>query len=75
MAEDTHQNLLNTSGDASEYMESQILTAKGEVRYIAWNITTILRQDGDKNIGTLNSGEDIIEQGISEQQCMNVSYI
>ncbi len=49
-----------------ECNENPVITASGEERIIAWH-NTLLRDEHDKAVGTLSSGEDITERVLAEQ--------
>ncbi|MBM4278202.1 MAG: PAS domain S-box protein [Deltaproteobacteria bacterium] len=50
-----------------EYVESVILTKRGEARIIAW-YSTILRDEAENVVATLSSGEDITERKRAEEE-------
>lgn len=49
-----------------EYYENPVITRESEERIIAWH-NTLLRDDLEKIIGTLSSGEDVTESKRAEQ--------
>jgi PAS domain S-box-containing protein len=67
-ARKAHVNLMNSTVDTTNNIESRILTRSSEQRHIAWHHTTIRDPHGPGNIATLSSGEDISERVALEQQ-------
>ena len=58
--------VINNEADGPEYYENPVLTKDGQERLIAW-YNTILRDEKDKVIATLSSGEDITERKRAEE--------
>lgn len=55
------KNMINGNIRGPEYYENEIITSKGEIKYIAWHNTTV-RDDHGKIVSVLCSGEDLSEK-------------
>nr|WP_246293684.1 ABC transporter substrate-binding protein [Desulfobacter latus] len=64
------KNMINGNITGSEYYENEIMTSKGEIRYIAWHNTTV-RDDHGKIVGVLCSGEDLSEKRTLQEQLIH----
>jgi PAS domain S-box-containing protein len=69
------RKMVNGKSDLIEYYENTMITRSGEKRLIAWK-NTVLKDDADRIISTLSSGEDITErkraeQTLRTQYCLN----
>jgi len=60
------EKLMEGDVEPVEYYENMVRTATGEERLIAWH-NTILKDEKDRIIGTLSSGEDITERKRAEE--------
>jgi len=60
------QQLMSGTVEPAEYVENEVLTLKGEVRWVAWHTTIVKSRDGEI-IGTFSSGEDITERRQTEK--------
>ena len=55
------KNMVNGTISGTEYYENEIITPKGEIKYIAWHTTTV-RDARGKIVGVLCSGDDLSEK-------------
>ncbi|UCF99607.1 MAG: PAS domain S-box protein [Spirochaetaceae bacterium] len=55
------QQLMRGAMEPAEYFENQIVSLKGNIRWIAWHNTLVKSRDG-AILGTFSSGEDITER-------------
>jgi PAS domain S-box-containing protein len=76
LSENVRENTMNVfftlvEGDMEmfEYHEQEILTAKNNIKMIAWHNAT-MRGANDHIIGTLSSGEDITERKKAQEELM-----
>lgn len=60
-AQDVFRNMINGNVSGPEYFENEVITQKGDIKYIAWHTTTVKDAHG-KIVGVLCSGEDISEK-------------
>jgi PAS domain S-box-containing protein len=65
-ARDIYDRFIAGKGRPGEHFEQVVLTKNGEQRVTDW-ISIYLRDENNKVIGTLNSGEDITEQKRAQQ--------
>lgn len=54
-----------------EYFDTPVLTASGEMRIISWH-STVLRDEANRIIGTLSSGNDVTERKRAEDTLRKV---
>jgi len=60
------RQLMRGTVEPAEYFENQVVSLKGNVRWIAWHNTLVKSRDG-AILGTFSSGEDISERRQAEQ--------
>jgi len=68
------KRLMAGENDFVESHENSILTKSGEERMISWH-NTILRDESDKIIGTLSSGEDITQRKQTEMELIRTEKL
>jgi len=60
------QRLMSGTVEPVEYVENQVLTLGGNVRWVAWH-NTLIKSAAGEILGTFSSGEDISERRRTEQ--------
>ena len=59
-------------GNVFEYHENSVITRSGEKRIIAWH-NVVIRDEGNRIIGTLSSGQDVTARKQAEQELRKLS--
>jgi len=65
--------ILSGEDESAKYIENQIVTKSGKERIIKWH-NIVVRDDDGQIIGTLSSGEDVMERKRAKEQVRYISF-